>query len=117
MLFVSAKYLTVFEVVVYKKYKKVKCNLSSTNRYIKDEVVEYENMYWNCEFVGNSFEKAKDLNDKDKIDIKKGIITHKNDKYTVKIFEFEMSDLSKPNIDEQMEEIDGMDSQDLIFQE
>lgn len=24
MLFVSAKYLTVFEVVVYKKYKKVK---------------------------------------------------------------------------------------------
>ena len=35
MLFVSAKYLTVFEVVVYKKYKKVKCNLSSTNRYMK----------------------------------------------------------------------------------
>jgi hypothetical protein len=117
MLFVSAKYLTVFEVVIYKKYKKVCCNLSSTNRYIKDDKVDYENMYWNCEFVGNSFEKAKDLNDKDKIDIKKGIITHKNDKYTVKVFDFEMSDLSKPNIDEQMEEIDEMDSQDLIFQE
>lgn len=115
MLFVNAKYLTVFEVVILKKYKKVICNLSSTNRYIKDNKIEYENMYWKCEFVGNAYEKAINLNDTDKIDLKKALIIHKENKYIVKVFDFEMSDLTKPNIDNQMQEINAMDDEELIF--
>ncbi|TRW22885.1 hypothetical protein FL857_10775 [Criibacterium bergeronii] len=115
MLFVNGKYLTVFEVAIFKKYKKVICNLSSTNRYIKDNKVEYENMYWKCEFIGNAYEKAVNLNDKDKIDLKKALIMHRDSKYIVKVFDFEMSDLTKPNIDKQMQEIDATDDEELIF--
>ncbi|QSX05897.1 hypothetical protein JYG23_00025 [Sedimentibacter sp. zth1] len=54
----------------------------------------YTNMYWRARFVGGAFEKAKELKNKDKIEITKGVIENTYDKekgklwVNVTVFEF-----------------------------
>lgn len=115
MLFIQAKYLTVFHTNINSYARKMFCSLSSSYRKIIDGKIEYENMYWKTEFVGKAFDKAIDLKEMDKIDIIKGTIIQKDDKYIVKVFEFQISDLTKPNLDEQMKEYDDIAVDDEII--
>ncbi len=87
----STKYVSVFNPDVKEKY--VQANLTTSK---KNEDSSYANMYWKSRFVGNAFEPAKQLKDKDKIEIKNGIIENTYDKKTEKlwvnvtIFEFDV---------------------------
>lgn len=90
MLDVTGKYISVFEVVDKGKY--CTANLS-TPKLNKDNTYSY--MYWKARFVGKAYENAKDLKDKDRIEITNGIIENNYDKekeklwVTVTIFEFD----------------------------
>lgn len=72
--------------------KSVNCNLSTAK---KNQDGKYEYMSWRTRFVGKAFEPAKELKDKDRINITSGVIENKYDKakdktyYNVSIFEFE----------------------------
>lgn len=90
MLNVTGKYVSVFEVEAKERY--CTANLST---FKKNTDNTYTNMYWKARFVGKAFGKAKELKDKDKIEITNGIIENNYDKekdklwVTVTIFEFE----------------------------
>lgn len=70
---------TVFEVK--DEDKVVKVNLSTSKKQADDSFV---NMYWKGVFVGKAKEKAKELKDKDKIEIVNGAVENKYDKETKK---------------------------------
>lgn len=103
MLNCTGKFVTVFQPCIKTNVsdKILFANLSSSKKNTHGEEVSYENMSWNGKFVGEAFEKAKSLKEKDKIDITKGAITNRYDKekgklyVDVTVFDFEMSDLSK----------------------
>ncbi len=72
----STKYVSIFKVKVYENY--VKASLT-TGKKSQDET--FTNMYWNAKFIGKkAYEKAKELKDKDKIEILKGTIENTYDK-------------------------------------
>ncbi len=91
----TTKYVSVFNPNIKDKY--VQANLT-TSKKIEDN--NYENMYWKARFVGNAFEAAKGLKDKDKIEITNGIIENNYDKeneklwVNVTIFEFKLHKVS-----------------------
>lgn len=93
MLNITAKYVSIFKPEEKGKY--VQANLSTSK---KLQNGEYKNMYWIAHFVGDSFEKAKKLKDKDKIEITNGIIENTFDKekdklyVNVTIFDFKMQE-------------------------
>ncbi len=104
MLNCTGKYVSVFQPHIKTNVsdKILFANLSSSKKNLSPEgEVTYENMSWNARFVGDAFEKAKTLKEKDKIDITKGAITNKYDKENQKlyvdvvVFDYEMSDLSR----------------------
>lgn len=82
--------VTVFGVEDKGTY--VKADLSEG---IKDKDGNWSHIYWKALFFGKCKESAKRLNDKDKINVKSGIIENKYNKEkqrgytTVKIFDFE----------------------------
>lgn len=90
MLNVTSKYVTIFDVEDKGKY--CMANLSTSK---KNSDNTYTNMYWKARFVGNAYEKAKALENKDKIEIANGIIENNFNKdtqklwVTVTVFEFE----------------------------
>ncbi|MGL5381741.1 hypothetical protein [Clostridium sp.] len=90
MLNVTAKYVSVFDVVDKEKY--VGANITTSK---KNQDNTYTNMYWKARFVGTAKEKAKELVNKDRIEIKNGVIENQYDKennklwVTVIIFDFE----------------------------
>lgn len=92
MLNINAKYVSLFQVEDTGRY--VKCTLSTSK---KDSDGKYTNMYWNARIVGKAYESAKELKDKDKINILSGVVENKYDKensklyLNVTIFEFEKS--------------------------
>ena len=77
MFYCSNAYGTVFKVEVTDKRVKARISTSEKN---KDG--EYINSYWNAAFVGNAYDLAKSLTDKDRIHINKCKIT--NEDYTTK---------------------------------
>ena len=98
---IKDNYATVFDPEVHEKY--VSANLS-TGRKSKDVDdtgrTKYINSYWNAIFVGKAFEKAKNLNNKDRIHIMSASFTHEKSTktddsgryryyYNLTIFEFE----------------------------
>lgn len=89
MLNVTGKYVSVFEAE--DKGNFVQANLSTSK---KNKDGTYTNMYWRARFVGEAYEPAKELVDKDKIHILRGAIENKFDKewdrlyITVVIFRF-----------------------------
>lgn len=91
MLNITGRYVSVFEVEDQGKF--AKCNLTSSKKN-KDE--SYTNCYWKARLVGEAFKKSKELKDKDKINIKKGIVENQYDKenkkswVTVTIFDYEL---------------------------
>lgn len=93
MLNVNGKYVSVFEVEVKEKY--CLANLSTSK---KNTDNTYTNMYWKARFVGKCFDKAKNLKDRDKIEITNGIIENNFDKekgklwVMVTVFEFSKMD-------------------------
>lgn len=84
---------TVFELKDKDTY--IVANLSSSKKQTDDT---YINMYWKVKFVGKSKEKAREikLKDKDRIEIKEGIIENNYNKekeklwVNVTIFDFEI---------------------------
>lgn len=92
MLNINAKYVSLFQVEDTGKY--IKCTLSTSK---KDSDGNYTNMYWNARIVGKAYESAKELKDKDKINILSGVVENKYDKennklyLNVTIFQFEKS--------------------------
>lgn len=72
---------TVFQVEV--KEKQVQCNLSTGK---KNQDDTYTNMTWRARFVGNAFEKAKELQDKDRIEIINGAVENTYDKENEKLY-------------------------------
>jgi len=89
MLNVTGKYVSVFEAE--DKGNFVQANLSTSK---KNKDGSYTNMYWRARFVGEAYEAAKKLVDKDKIQILRGAIENKFDKewdrlyVTVLVFRF-----------------------------
>ncbi|MEG2110060.1 MAG: hypothetical protein RRY19_09765 [Clostridium sp.] len=89
MLNVTGKYVSVFDVVEKEKF--VAANITTSK---KNQDNTYTNMYWKARFVGEAKTKALELKDKDKIEIKNGVIENQYDKeknklwVTVTIFEF-----------------------------
>lgn len=103
---ITGKYVTVFSPSIKTEISDriVFATLSTSRKNIKDGEVSYENMLWNGRFVGGAFEKAKNLSDRDKIDIIKGSITNHYDKLEkrlyvdVTVFDFVLSDTSKKGV-------------------
>lgn len=104
MFYCSNVYSTVFKVEVADKRVKARISTSEKN---KDG--EYINSYWNAVFVGNAYDLAKSLTDKDRIHINKCKIT--NEDYTTKngekhswlqvtIFDFEKLEHNSPSADD-----------------
>ena len=89
MLNVTGKNITVFDVEDKGKY--ISANLSTSKKNRDDT---YTRMSWKARFVGEAFEKAKSLCDKDKIEITNGAIENSYDKdakklwLTVIVFDF-----------------------------
>lgn len=125
---ITDSYATVFQVNVKEKY--VACNLSSSRRNKNESTDQYPvyiNSYWNARFVGGCLEKAKDLNDKDRIKILSGSISHEKGSnvgedgkniyyYNLTIFDFELlNGSSKPNKNNDSQVVDMDDVQDLPF--
>lgn len=103
MFYCSNAYGTVFKVEVTDKRVTARISTSEKN---KDG--EYINSYWNAAFVGNAYDLAKSLTDKDRIHINKCKIT--NEDYTTKdgekrswlqvtIFDFEKLEHNSPSVD------------------
>lgn len=90
----STKYVSVFCPEVKEKF--VQANLTTSK---KNDDNTYINMYWKARFVGKSIEAAKELKDKDKIEITNGIIENNYDKeneklwVNVTVFEFKLHKL------------------------
>lgn len=78
---ITGKYISVFEIEDKGKYCMV--NLSTPKKN-KDDTYSY--MYWKGKFVGKSYEKAKKLKDRDKIEITNGIIENNYDKENEKLW-------------------------------
>lgn len=103
MLNITGKYITVFQPQIDLNIsgKMVFANISSSKKDTRTNPPTYTNMSWKAKFVGEAFESAKALRDKDKIDIVKGVISNTYDKekgklyVDVTIFEFLMSDTKK----------------------
>lgn len=104
MFYCSNAYGTVFKVEIADKRVKARISTSEKN---KDG--EYINSYWNAAFVGNAYDLAKSLTDKDRIHINKCKIT--NEDYTTKdgekrswlqvtIFDFEKLEHDSPSADD-----------------
>lgn len=77
----STKYVSVFQVEDKGKY--MLANLSTSK---KNQDNTYTNMYWRAKFVGLAYEKAKELKDKDKIEIVQGIVENTYDKSKNKLW-------------------------------
>jgi hypothetical protein len=89
----------VFEAKESEKIKNtVTANLSTSRKVKNEDGEKYEYMSWNARFVGNAFEKAKELKDKDVITIKEAAIENRYDKENTKlyvnviVFDFEMKE-------------------------
>lgn len=81
MLNVTGKYVSVFEAEDKEKF--VQANLSTSK---KNQDGSYTNMYWKARFVGDAYEPAKALVDKDKIHILRGAVENKFDKEKDKLY-------------------------------
>lgn len=81
MLNVTGKYISVFEADDKGNY--VQANLSTSK---KNQDGSYTNMYWKARFVGEAYEPAKVLEDKDKIQILRGAVENKFDKEKDKLY-------------------------------
>lgn len=77
----TTKYVSVFNPEIKEKY--VQANLTTSK---KNEDNSHTNMYWKARFVGKALETAKELKDKDKIEITNGIIENKYDKENEKLW-------------------------------
>ena len=83
---------TIFDVVEEEKY--VKANFSTAERDTREEG-KYNYMSWHARFVGKAFEKAKELQDKDRIMVTSAKLTNRYDKeehklyVTLVVFDFE----------------------------
>lgn len=77
----STKYVSVFNPEVKEKY--VQANITTSK---KNDDNTYDNMYWKARFVGKAFEAAKELKDKDKIEITNGIVENNYDKENEKLW-------------------------------
>lgn len=77
MFYCENSYGSIFNVEV--EEKRVKGRLSTSE---KNKNGDFINSYWNVVFVGNAYESAKSLTDKDRIHINKCKIT--NEPYTTK---------------------------------
>lgn len=92
MLNIKDSYATTFQVEVEEKY--VQANLSTSK---KNPTTEsgYENMSWRTRFVGQAFDKAKELTNGSRIKITNGVVENKYDKekkvlyVNVTVFDFE----------------------------
>ena len=84
---------TVFEPVAEEKF--IKANLSTSKKNPTKES-GYENMSWRARFVGDAFEKGKELSNGTRIEIKNALIENNYDKengklwVTVVVFDFEI---------------------------
>jgi len=78
----NSKYVYVFDIKDKGNY--VLANLSTSK---KNPDGTYDHMYWKgARFVGNAFEPAKSLNDKDIIQINNGGVTNRYDKSENKLY-------------------------------
>lgn len=103
---ITKSYGTCWDLVVEDKY--VRCNLSTSKKIQRtdaetgDVKVEYERMSWHARFVGNAFESAKELSDRDRIIINSAKIENHYDKeakklyVTLVIFDFEKQEPTTP---------------------
>lgn len=92
MLNVTGKYVSVYDVEDKGNYVQAKLR---TGRKNKDG--SYTNMTWRARFVGNANEPAKNLQDKERIEIVNGIIENSFDAngkqwHNVVIFDFKMQE-------------------------
>lgn len=71
MFYCTNAYGTIFNVEVFDK--RVKARLSTSE---KKQDGSYENSYWNVVFIGNAYDAAKSLTDRDRIHITKCKITN-----------------------------------------
>lgn len=92
MLNVTGKYIRVFDVEDKGRYVQAKLSTSK-----KNQDGDYVHMPWIARFVGNATEAAKELQNKDKIEITNGIIENNYDNnnrlwHKVVIFGFRMQE-------------------------
>lgn len=104
MLNITGRYVTVFnpEIKLDVSEHTVFANLNTSRKDNRTTPPTYKTSSWlNARFVGEAFEPAKALRNKDKIDIIRGAITNEKSESNGKfynelvIFEFALSDLSK----------------------
>lgn len=93
MLNLKETMVTVFDLRDSEKAKNTRiANISSSTKKSDDT---WENMSWYSKFVGDAFEKSKELNDKDRIKITKGAVENNYNKDQQKtyvrviVFDFE----------------------------
>ena len=98
----------VYQIKKYDKF--VTASLRTAK---KDKDGEWQSEFYNAKFVGKCVEKALSLQDKDKVEIKSGILEqneYNGKKYTnVVVFEFEMQE------SESLYKADENDSDSLPF--
>ena len=108
----NSKYVSVFQAEDKGKY--VQSNLSTGK---KKQDGTWDNMYWKARFVGKCKDEAVELQDKDKIEIKQGIIENNYDKenkklwLTVVIFDFEV--MNKAQKDDTLDDFEAIDDEDM----
>lgn len=80
---VTNTYGTIWDVVVEEKV--VKANLSTARKDAREES-GYRHMSWHTIFVGDAYEKAKELQAKDQIFVKSARIENSYNKETQKLY-------------------------------